>query len=479
MKQACKVKLHFDCKTHELTMTNVLNLQRLLDAQSQHFVNTHPRSMAMAQSAQTHYALGMPLHWMCDWPTPGQLFIEHAQGVHLRCVDGLTYTDFCLGDSAAMFGHSPPVLAQALAEQAQNGLSTMLPSHLTVAVGAALTRVFGLPQWQMALSASDANRFLLRWARAVTQRPVVLVFDGCYHGAVDDTLVDMDLQSGHSVRRPSVLGQVHQPEIHTRVIPFNDLDALEAALADHQVAALLAEPALTNFGLVPPIPGYWSAAQALCQRHGTLWICDETHTLSCGQGGFARQQGLEPDALVVGKAVAGGLPCAVYGVSTQMAQAMRKAKRLAPEGHSGIGTTLSGNALTMAVLHASLLHLHTIAHHAHMQTMASRLTQGMQDCLNRHRQPWTVTRLGARLELQFMPKTPLTAAEVRCAHTPTHRTLLQSLQLFMINRGLVLTPFHAMCLCSPDTQNHDVDVFLTAFEDWLHAIDPTHEQSCR
>eukprot|EP01036_Dinobryon_divergens_P038609 gene38609-50706_t len=244
------------------------------------FIISRPQSMALAHAAQQHYLFGVPLHWMRDWPSPATLFVAQAQGATLTCADGLRYADFCLGDTGAMFGHSPAPLAKAISEQATRGLTCMLPSTNAATVGQLLSDTFGLPMWQMALSASDANRFVLRWARAITARPQLLVFDGCYHGAVDDTLVDMDPLTGGTLPRASVLGQVHNHAAFTRVVPFNDLPALETALKQGDVACLLAEPALTNFGLVPPNTGFWEQARALCREHGALFVCDETHTIS-------------------------------------------------------------------------------------------------------------------------------------------------------------------------------------------------------
>ncbi|MDO9435656.1 transaminase [Hydrogenophaga sp.] len=439
----------------------------LQQAERERFVATHPASMALARAAQAHYLFGVPLHWMRDWPSPATLFVQSAQGITLTCADGLPHADFCLGDTGAMFGHSPRALAQAIAEQAAQGLTCMLPSTLAAAVGEGLQRVFGLPLWQMALTASDANRFVLRWARAITQRPQVLVFDGCYHGAVDDTLVDLDPTSGRTVPRPSVLGNVHNHASFTRVVPFNDLAELKAALAQGDVACLLAEPALTNFGLVPPASGFWAAARQLCRQHGTLFVCDETHTVSTALGGYARLHGLEPDVLVVGKAVAGGLPCAVYGFTIDIAQRMVAAKNAAPAGHSGIGTTLSGNVLTLAALNAALNHLHTAANYTHMLALAERLEVGLTERIARARVPWTVTRLGARMELQFMPHTPRHAQDVR-EHAQSELEALT--HLFMLNRGVLLTPFHSMLLVSPETQWNDVEKLLAVFDDFLSAL---------
>jgi glutamate-1-semialdehyde 2,1-aminomutase len=452
-----------------ITMTDLApdTLRAIQHTERERFIVSHPQSMALARDAQQHYLFGVPLHWMRDWPSPATLFVAQAQGATLTCADGVRYADFCLGDTGAMFGHSPVPLAQAIAEQAARGLTCMLPATNAATVGTSLSNTFGLPMWQMALSASDANRFVLRWARAITGRPQLLVFDGCYHGAVDDTLVDLDPVTGHTLPRSSVLGQVHNHAAFTRVVPFNDLPALEAALKHGDVACLLAEPALTNFGLVPPEPGFWEQARALCREHGTLLVCDETHTISTALGGYARAHGLEPDFMVVGKAVAGGLPCAVYGFTHAVAERMVHAKNTAPEGHSGIGTTLAGNALTLAALQASLEHLHTAENYAHMLDLAAALEQGLRDRIASASRPWTVTRLGARMELQFMPHTPRNAQDVR-DHAQGELEALT--HLFMLNRGVLLTPFHSMMLISPATTLNDVARLLVVFDELLAAL---------
>lgn len=442
-------------------------LNRLMQRERDRFCTTHARSMALSHEAMRHFLFGVPLHWMRDWPSPATLFVRSAQGAKVVCADGIEYSDFCLGDTGAMFGHSPPALVSAMARQLSQGLTCMLPSDFTPCVGEALAERFSLPFWQLAMTASDANRFVLRWARAITGRSTLLVFDGCYHGAVDDTLVDREAATGQSVPRRSVLGQVHNHHQFTRVVPFNDLSALEQALSDGEVAALLAEPALTNFGLVLPDPGFWAEAAALCKRHGTLWILDETHTLSTAPGGYARAHHLSPDFWVAGKAVAGGLPCAVYGFSTEMAERMRTAKEKTPEGHSGIGTTLTANPLTLAALNAALLHLHTPASYAAMQSAADHLERGLLERIRVSGRPWSVTRLGARMELQFLPLAPRNADDVRQHASP----LLESLMhLYMLNRGVLLTPFHGMMLCSPATETGDVDRLLNVFEELLNVL---------
>jgi glutamate-1-semialdehyde 2,1-aminomutase len=427
------------------------------------YVGAHPRSAALAAASQPHYLWGLPLHWMRDWALPHPLFVEQASGNRLRCVDGIEHIDYCLGDSGAMFGHSPPPLARALAAQAARGLTAMLPGSALAEVGAALQRVFGLPRWQLALSASDANRFVLRWARALTGRRRIAVFDGCYHGSVDDTLVDR-APDGRTLARASLLGPAHDPAAVTVVLPFNDAAAVEAALAPGDIACVLTEPALTNCGLVPPQPGFLEAVQAACARHGTLWVLDETHTLSSGPGGWARLHGLQPDLLVVGKAVAGGVPCAVYGFGDALAQRMAAARAAAPAGHSGIGTTLAGSLLALAALRASLDDVMTDAAWAAMLGAAGALHGALEDLLRRHRLPWSVTRLGARLELQFCRTPPRDAQQARAAFD---EPLERALHLYLLNRGLVVTPFHNMLLVPPMTGAGDIAALVDALDGFV------------
>lgn len=439
---------------------------RLLAAERQRYLDTHPRSVALAAASQPHYLFGLPMHWMRDWPAPLPLFVAQAMGNHITCADGHRYLDLCLGDSGAMYGHSPAPVARALAIQAHAGLTAMLPGTQLPEVGALLSQRFGLPRWQVCLSASDANRFVLRWARAVTGRAKVLVFDGCYHGTVDDTLVDLG-EGGATLTRASLLGQVQDLALGTVVVPFNDEAALRAALARCDVACVLAEPALTNCGLVLPVPGFMPAVQAACRAHGTLLVLDETHTLSAGLGGYARLHGLAPDVLVVGKAVAGGLPAAVYGFTDALASRMEAVKAAAPEGHSGIGTTLSANLLQLAALRAQLAEVITPDNHARMEAMAERLQAGLEAVLAMHRLPWSVVRLGARMELQFCPAPPADAAAARAAFD---HELAACLQLYLLNRGVLSTPFHNMLLVAPCTAPEHVDAVVRRVDDWLRAL---------
>lgn len=444
-------------------------VQALLHDEQARYAARNPRSAALALQTGEHLLFGVPLHWMSDWGTPFALHVAHAQGATLTDVDGHVLSDFCLGDTGAMLGHAPPPVVAALQRQAASGLTAMLPGETGSPVGHLLAERFGLPQWQFAMTASDANRFMVRWLRAATGRRVLLVFHGCYHGTVDDVFVD--LRDGQPVLRDSLLGQVQDLTQTTRVIEFNDLPALERALAPGDVACLLAEPVMTNIGMVLPEPGFWEAAQALLRKTQTPLVMDETHTISSGPGGYCRAQGLTPDALVIGKPLGGGMPCAAYGFSAAWAARCEAAKRNAPPGHSGIGTTLTANLLAMAAMRATLESLMTAEVFAPMLTRAEMLAQGLRALFQRRALPWCVTQVGARAEFQFCPQAPRNGSEAAAAMDPN---LEHALHLALLNRDVLITPFHNMMLVSPETTDTQVRRLIDALDDVLNLLRPRH-----
>jgi glutamate-1-semialdehyde 2,1-aminomutase len=455
-------------------LTDRARLQRLTRAAEAVFTGENPRSRALAEQARSGLFGGVPMHWMADWPTPFPLFVREANGAHFVDVDGHAYADFCLGDTGAMFGHAPPAVAAAMREQAGRGYTTMLPGEDAVWVGQELSRRFGLPYWQFTNTATDANRSVMRWARAVTDRPVILVFDGCYHGAVDETLVRLGERG--TVHRSGLIGQVQDLTAFMRVVEFNDLAALEAALAPGDVAAVLCEPAMTNIGMVLPDPGYHAALRRLTREAGTLLIIDETHTISTGPGGYTRAFGLEPDLFVLGKPVAGGIPCAVFGVTEAVAAGMRRAQEVAARcgghGHSGMGTTLSANAFTLHAVRANLAEVMTDAAYAHMLPLAGRLATNLRTVIAERRLPWSVTQLGARVEFQFCTQVPRTGREAEAAFDTA---LERYLHLSMLNRGVLITPFHNMMLVCPHTERGDTDALVAAFAAGVDALLTTEE----
>lgn len=439
----------------------------LLERERRLYIERHPRSAALAADARRHWPGGVPLHWMADWGTPFPLAVAEASGATLVDADGNEYTDFCLGDTGAMFGHSPPAVAQAIAAQAARGLTCMLPDARVAAVGEGLARRFGLPFWQLAQTASDANRAALRWARALTGRQKVLVFHGCYHGLVEETMVR--LRGGRTVPREGAVGSVFDHASAAVAVEFNDVAALEAALAGGEVAAVIAEPVMTNCGMVLPEPGFDAALRGLTRRHGALLVIDETHTISSGPGGYAGEHGLEPDLWVCGKAIAGGLPCAAWGMSAEVAarrEAWLAQRAASAHGHSGMGTTLAGNALAIAALEAALAHLHTDATHAAMRAGAVRIEQALRGAVAARGLDWHVSRVGARVEFGFGPA-PRNGSEAEAADRPA---LGEALRLWLVNRGILMTPFHQMLLAAPTLAPSAADALGAAVGGFLDEV---------
>jgi glutamate-1-semialdehyde 2,1-aminomutase len=434
-------------------------LDAVIARERRDYLAARPRCVELTAAAGQHFLAGVPMHWMRDWPMPVPLYVQGAQGATLTDVDGHRYVDFCLGDTGAMFGHSPPPVTRAIAAQAAHGLTTMLPAVQVPGVGERLAALFGLPWWQITQTATDANRAVLRQARMITGRPRVLVFDRCYHGTVDETMVVMGAD-GTALPRPGQVGPVHDPEVTTVVVEFNDLPALERALARGDIACLLAEPVMTNAGMVLPEAGFLEGLRAACTRHDVPLAIDETHTLSSGFGGYARAHGLAADFLVCGKAIAGGLPCAVYGFSNAIAERINAADALRESGHSGIGTTLSANPLAIAALHASLGEVVTAENFRLMEVRAAQLESGILATFARHRLAWHVSRVGARLEFVRSPA-PRTG---RQSVEGLDHDLEQAMHLYLLNRGFLLTPFHNMMLASPVTTAEQVDAFLAVFD---------------
>jgi glutamate-1-semialdehyde aminotransferase len=423
------------------------------------FVDAHPRSGQLFERAKHSLLAGVPMNWMVKWPGAFPPFVESARGAHFTCADGHDYIDLCLGDTGAMAGHGAGPTIAAVERQMPRGITHMLPTEDAAWVGEELQRRFGLPYWQFTITATDANRFSLRLARLITGRPLVAVHDFNYHGSVDETFAWLT-DDGRVVARSGNIGPAVDPALTTRVVPFNDIPALEAALADRQVAALLIEPALTNVGIVLPEPGYHAAIREITRRTGTLLIIDETHTICAGPGGMTRELGLDPDMFVIGKTIGGGIPAATYGFTQAVADSISAKIELEDADVGGIGGTLAGYALSLAATRATLGEVLTDAAFARMIPLAGRWAAGVDGVIGSRGVPWHVTRLGARAEYHFMPRPPRTGRE-QWEHGDFE--LERFLHLYVLNRGILMTPFHNMALMSPATTEADVDRHTEVF----------------
>jgi glutamate-1-semialdehyde aminotransferase len=426
--------------------------------ESERFVDSHAGSRRLHERAEASLLSGVPMNWMTRWPGEFPVFFERAEGAELVDVDGNVYADLCLGDTGAMTGHAPAPTVAAVNERLARGITAMLPTADAAVVGEEMQRRFGLRDWQFTLSATDANRFVVRLARQITGRSKIVVHNHCYHGSVDETVATL-VDGGVRSRQGSVGPPVDVAET-TRVVEINDLEALERELAAGDVACVLIEPALTNIGIVLADEGYHEGVRELTRKAGTLLVIDETHTLCCGPGGYTAAHGLEPDFLTIGKSIGGGIPTGAYGFSAEVADRILANTFWDEADVGGVGGTLAGNALSLAAVRATLSEVLTQEAFERMITLAERFERGVAEAIGERELPWSITRLGCRAEYMFSPRRPRTGAEAAAAMDPELDALLH---LYMLNRGILLTPFHMMALMSPATTEAQVDRHTEAF----------------
>jgi len=450
-------------------MTKTLDrsrLESLLSSEEQLFHKSHPKSYELYKRARKSLHGGVPMLWMMRWAGSFPVFVKEAKGAHFTDVDGNSYIDFCLGDTGAMTGHSPDATVKAINDQIQKGITLMLPYEDVIWVGEELQRRFKLPYWQFALTATDANRFALRMARMITGRQKILVFNYCYHGSVDETFITMD-EEGTPMSRPNNMGPQVNPLETSKVIEFNDIGALETVLSARDVAVVLAEPVMTNIGIIHPKPGYHDALREFTRKYGTYLIIDETHTICTGPGGYTAANALQPDFMTLGKPLAGGVPAAVYGFTEEVAQAFSAKLVLEDSDVGGIGGTLAGNALSIAAMKATLENVLTKEFYSTAIALQEKFTAGVESVIKEFELPWIVKQLGNRSEYWFRPTPPRNGGEAAAA---VDHELDRFMHLFSLNRGILMTPFHNMALISSETTQADVDHHTKVFREAVQSL---------
>jgi len=441
-------------------------LEQLFSDELELFVKTHPESKKLHEKAAGPMMNGVPMSWMKKWPGPYPVYVASAKGAHFTDVDGNDYVDFCLGDTGAMVGHSPDASVAAIKKQLDKGITFMLPTDDAAVAAQTLADRFGLEKWQFTLTATDANRHIIRYARHVTGRKKIMIHDYCYHGTVDETFANLDEQ-GNTVSRSNNIGAPVDLGDTTWVVPFNDLPAAERAFASGEIAAALIEPAMTNIGIVLPEPGYLEGLRELATKYDVILIHDETHTLSEGVGGMTRRRNLQPDAVILGKTIGAGIPAGAFGMSTALAERVAKSVHLEHIDVGGVGGTLAGNALSMAAIRATLTEVLTEEAFERMEKISIEWTRAVQAVIDEFNVPWQVSQLGCRAEYSFRSTAPRTGKEAADADD---FALQQYLQLHAINRGVLMTPFHNMALISPETTLEDVSRHNLHFKEAVKAL---------
>lgn len=459
----------------EITLEKV---RELLAREQQSYQDARPRSKALFEEAKVNMVGGVPMTWMRIWAGGFPVFVDHARGVHVTDVDGHRYLDLCLGDTGGLCGHGHPRVVEALSRQMETrGTTTMLPTEDVIWVGRELERRFRLPCWQVLMTASDCNRMALKAAREYTGRRITLSFNGTYHGSVDETLC-LNVW-GKLINNPTMMGPiVEDPSVMARMVEFNDIDAVEEALAPGDVACLITEPVMTNIGIIPPEPGFLDALRELTRKYGTLLLIDETHCMCAGPRGITGEMDLEPDIFVIGKPIAGGYPAAALGFTREISDWMTR--RLPWFLFFGFGGTLSGNATAVAGMRAAMEHVLNDSNFSRMTELARRMEKGLARVFDDHNLGWYVSRIGCRVEFRFIPNPPRNGMEALLADVPYNEVdvfaegltgpLEALIHLYCANRGILITPVHEMTLVGPQATADDVDRYVGTIEELVREL---------
>ena len=445
-------------------------VRSLKAAEDARFTAAHPRSAALLERGRTVMPNGVPMAWLVGSYHHLPMWIAEGKGAHITDVDGHTYADFNIADMSMFCGYAPEPLVRAVSERVARGSQFLLPVEDAILVSEELGRRFGLPKWQYTSSATHANVEAIRVARVATGRDKVLMFEGKYHGHFDEALVEID---DHGRLVPEERGVPVGTVNGTVIVSFNDVAALERALERRDIAVVLTEPAITNnVGLLLPDDGFHDALRRLTRDTGTLLAYDETHTQVVGPGGLVRQWALEPDFVVVGKSIAGGLPFGAWGATDEIAELL--IQRKGPDGErSGLvatGGTIFGNALALAAARAVMTEILTPEAYAHTQRLGARLAAGMRASVEAHRLPWHVHELGPRSGYTFRPTPVRTGAEGWAA---SDELLTRLIRVWLANRGVWEAIVGAGPVCAVPATDADVDLYVAGWDGLLDAVSGT------
>jgi glutamate-1-semialdehyde 2,1-aminomutase len=431
------------------------------------FVADRPRSIALTEEARLLMPRGVPMSWMDDLYEHPPMWVSHGSGSSFTDVDGNTYVDMYVADMSAFCGHAPPAVVEAVARRMALGNQFLLAQEDAIPLAAHLAERYGMPKWQFTLSATQANTEVIRAARRATDREVVLLFDGKYHGHGDATLVVLEdgrVASEYDGLPASIQGQA-------RVISFNDIPSLERALAPRDVALVLAEPAMTNAGFIPPVDGFHDHLRQLTREAGTLLAIDETHSLVCSYAGLARLWDLDPDFFTIGKSIAAGVPLGAYGMTDEMASTISPPER--PNVVSGAivtevatGGTLFANPLSLAAGRAALTHVLTKEAFERTAQLGAQMAEGLRSSIARRGMPWSVVQLGGHACYFFAPEPPVDGASSRLADDPDLRALIR---VFMANRGVWESGWWLGPTVSVAHSEQDVRTYVGVFDAFLEA----------
>ena len=360
-------------------------------------------------------------------------FVARGEGARLWDVDGRAYVDFLGSWGPLILGHAARPVVEAIVEAAGRGTSYGAPTPLEVEMAEAITAAYpSIELVRLVSSGTEAAMSAIRLARGATARPLLLKFDGCYHGHADSLLVKAG-SGGATFSIPDSAGVPGPLAQLTLTAPFNDLDAVEALFRDRggEIAAAIVEPVAGNMGVVEPRPGFLEGLREVTRAHGALLIFDEVITgFRVAYGGAQQRYGVRPDLTCLGKIIGGGLPVGAYGGSRQLMS------HVAPLGAVYQAGTLSGNPLAVAAGLATLRQLGAPGVYATLEARGAQLERGLKAGAEKAGVPLTVNRVGSMLTGFFCGGAVTDYASAKRADTTRYAKFFHA----MLGRGVFLAP---------------------------------------
>jgi glutamate-1-semialdehyde 2,1-aminomutase len=380
---------------------------------------------------------GVPSSFQRNDPWP--VYLERGQGARVWDVDGNEYVDFHNGFGVMCVGHANPVIAAAVKAKMDEGTHFAAPTEGSIVVAEELKRRWGLPHWRFTNSGTESTMDAIHLARAANGRQVIVKIEGTYHGHHDAVMVSVKPpadQMGDRDRPASVPYGEGYPEALTdltRVVPFNDADALERLLAelDGQVAGVIIEPAMMNVNIVPPVPGYLERVRELTASRGVTLIFDEVKTgAAVAAGGATELYGVTPDVVCLAKAICGGLPGGAIGMTGELAQLITD-NRVRQQG------TFNGNPLVMAAAQATLIEVLDASAYTRLHAANKSLMAGCERVIAEYGLPAHTVGMGSKGCVVFASEP---VREYRDYITKIHHDLSDLAWLYHMNNGIFMTP---------------------------------------
>src|SRR3954470_7153690 len=412
-------------------------LLELIDEQRSLLAERTPTSGKYYERAARVMPKGVPSSFQENEPWP--VYIERGTGAQVWDVDGNEYLDFHNGFGVMCVGHANPVIASAVKARMDLGTHFAAPTEGSITVAEELRRRWGLPQWRFTNSGTESTMDAVHLARGFTGREIIVKIEGTYHGHHDAVMVSVKPPAalmGDRSRPASIaygLGYpANTPEL-TRVVPFNDAEALSSLLEElrGQVAGVILEPAMMNINIVPPVPGYLERVRELTRDHGAVMIFDEVKTgAAVAAGGATELFGVTPDVVCLAKAICGGLPGGAVGMTEELGE-------LVASGAVRQQGTFNGNPLVMAAAQATLLEVLTPGAYEWLHAANQRLMAGCERVIAEYGLPAHTVGLGSK-GCVVMSSEPV--REYRDYLTNIHHDLTNLAWLYHMNNGIFMTP---------------------------------------